>query len=156
MVAPTKIERYQQALAVIRSVLGPEGYQVDSIGKMAIVAAVLKMHFPEWIFVGFYRVTGERLLEIGPYQGDVIACGTIAFGRGVCGACAEQRKTVIVADVNAFPGYIACDDQTRAEIVVPILHNGQLTAVLDVDGAEVGAFDQTDRDYLEQIAALIA
>ena len=87
-----KTNQYKKALSIIEHVLGSDGYQIDTIGKMATVSAILKMHFPEWIFVGFYRVTDDDKLIIGPYQGSVLACGTIRFGRGVCGQCAREQK----------------------------------------------------------------
>mgnify|MGYP002391310144 CR=1 FL=1 len=91
------------------------------------------------------------MLMIGPYQGKVLACGTISYARGVCGACARERRTLIVPDVHQFPGYIACDDLTRSEIVVPVLRDGELLAVLDVDGAEPNLFDEIDQRYLEAL-----
>ena len=149
-----KQARYEAALEQLDALLGATGkYRLDDIGQMATIATVLKMNLPTFFFVGFYRATPARVLLIGPYQGDVLACGTIPYGRGVCGACAEQRRTIIVPDVSQFPGYIACDDLTRSEIVVPVLQNGELLAVLDVDGLNLGDFDETDRHYLERLVA---
>jgi len=101
--------------------------------------------------VGFYRVTETNLLTIGPYQGDVLACGTIPFGKGVCGVAAEKGETIIVDDVSEFPNYIACDSDTKSEIVVPVVRNGKVTAVLDVDSGEIGWFDITDNQSLESV-----
>ncbi len=150
-----KTEQYKKALSIIEHLSGADGYQLDGVGKMATVAAILKMHFPEWIFVGFYRVTGEDTLVIGPYQGAILACGTIRIGRGVCGQCALQRKTLIVPDVSQFPGYIACDDATVSEIAVPVIKADRLVAVLDVDSGLRGAFDSADQHFLEKIVHFV-
>jgi GAF domain-containing protein len=148
-----KTTRYQESLQALEFLLGPEGkYALDDIGKMATISAVLKMNLPNFLFVGFYRAMGDRVLQIGPYQGEVLACGTIPYGRGVCGACAAERRTLIVPDVSEFPGYIACDAETRSEIVVPVLRDGELLAVLDVDSAVVDDFDEVDQQVLEQVA----
>ncbi|MFH1853385.1 MAG: GAF domain-containing protein [Candidatus Neomarinimicrobiota bacterium] len=151
-----KINQYENALDQLTAMLGPDGYALDAIGKMALICAVLKIHFPDWVFVGFYRCTGPDRLEIGPYQGDIIACGTISFDRGVCGGAASRRSTVIVPDVLEFPGYIACDNQTRSEIVVPCFSADRLIAVLDIDGATPGRFDTVDQEYLERVVALLS
>ena len=108
-----KKRRYEKALEELGYLLGADGkYILDDIGKMATISTVLKMNLPHFFFVGFYRATGHRMLQIGPYQGDVLACGTIPYEKGVCGACAARRETLIVPDVSRFPGYIACDDLT--------------------------------------------
>ncbi len=147
-----KEKRYLSVMNVLASLVGEKGkYAVDEVGTMALVSAVIKMYFPELVFVGFYRVTRDRMLCIGPYQGTIIACGTIPFHRGVCGACATKRETIVVPDVKSFPGYIACDDETASEIVVPVFQNGTLTAVLDIDAAEKGYFLEKDKYYLEKI-----
>ena len=118
---------------------------------MALICWAVKHHFPNLLFVGFYRVTETNLLTIGPYQGDVLACGTIPFGKGVCGVAAEKGETIIVDDVSEFPNYIACDSDTKSEIVVPVVRNGKVTAVLDVDSGEIGWFDITDNQSLESV-----
>ncbi len=143
---------YQEVLEELAYLLGVEGkYELDDIGKMATISTVLKMNLPHFVFVGFYRATGNRILQIGPYQGDVLACGTIPYGTGVCGACASQLRTIVVPDVTKFPGYIACDDQTRSEIVVPVTRDGQLLAVLDVDSTDLDDFDEVDQEFLEML-----
>lgn len=150
-----KIERFEQSLNVLSHLIGVEGkYAVDSIGKMALISAVLKINLPYFLFAGFYRVVGGDMLIIGPYQADMIVCGTIPFGKGVCGACVERKETVIVDDVTLFPGYIACDSETKSEIVVPVFEDGELTAVLDVDGTGLADFDETDKHYLEEIVRI--
>ena len=151
-----KITAYRSALEQIEQVIGPNGYQIDLIGKMSIVCAILKLHFPNWVFVGFYRHTKPSLLEIGPYQGNIIACGTISFDRGVCGAAAREKTVKIVADVQQFPGYILCDDLTRSEIVIPVMKNNKLIAVLDIDSAELAEFDQIDQVHLETVIKILS
>ena len=128
---------------------------MDDVGKMATISSILKSEFSEWVFCGFYRVVKPDLLEIGPYQGNVLACSHITFGRGVCGIAASDMKTVIVDNVSIYPGYISCDDQTVSEIVVPIIKDGKLTAVLDIDGDSAGQFDTTDKESLEELVKLI-
>jgi L-methionine (R)-S-oxide reductase len=149
-----KIERYEKSLNELSHLIGTEGkYAVDGIGRMALISAVLRANLSYFLFVGFYRVVGDDMLIIGPYQGEMIVCGTIPFGKGVCGACAARKETIIVDDVSKFPGYIACDSETKSEIVIPVFERGELTAVLDVDGASFADFDETDRHYLEEIVA---
>jgi GAF domain-containing protein len=149
-----KTARYALVLDELRHMLGTEGvppkYVLDDISRMAIVAAVLKMHLPHYFFVGFYRATDDQVLQIGPYQGEVLACGSIPYGRGVCGACARELRPMVVPDVSRFPGYIACDNQTRSEIVVPVIRDGKLLAVLDVDSVQLDDFDEVDVEYLER------
>lgn len=148
-----KINRYERILNKAIPILKES--KMDDIGKMSIIASILKTEFNEWIFCGFYRVVKEGLLEIGPYQGNVIACSHIHFDNGVCGAAATLNKTIIVKDVLSFPNYIACDSDTVSEIVVPLIKNKKLLAVLDIDGHKIGQFDEDDKSYLEKILLLI-
>ena len=145
--------RYKNILKTAQYTL--DNYQMDEIGKMAILATILKMEFSEWVFCGFYRVIESNLLEIGPYQGNIIACSHIAFDRGVCGASASKKKTIIVDDVSTFPGYISCDEKTVSEIVVPVIKNDDLIAVLDIDGEQVGQFNRIDQLFLEKLVSYI-
>ena len=147
----TKKDRYYKVIQAIDAFIGPEGYDMTDIGRMATISSILASEFKEWIFTGFYRTIKPGLLEIGPYQGDVLACGTIKFGKGVCGTAAEKLETVIVDNVNEFPGYIACDGETVSEIVVPVIRNGQCIAVLDIDTGTESAFDEVDKQHLEKI-----
>lgn len=128
----------------------------DPIAAMATMSALIH-HGLGHLWTGFYRVVEpETLLRIGPYQGT-LGCLEIAFGRGVCGTAAAQRRTVIVADVNEFPGHITCDARSRSEIVVPVVNaDDALIAVLDIDAAEPGAFDEEDRRGLERLVAWFA
>ena len=127
----------------------------DPVAAMASVAAILFDLLPAVSWAGFYRVVAPRLLRVGPYQGPV-GCLEIPFDKGVCGAAARERRPQIVADVEAFPGHIACDNQTRSEIVVPVLNSdGDLVAVLDLDSHQRAAFDQNDLEHLKDIVTLL-
>ncbi len=144
--------RYRELAGEIAAVL--EGEE-DRTARMATVAAMLAQSFPRFFWTGFYVVDArrERELVVGPYQGT-LGCLRIPFGKGVCGAAAASRRTVIVPDVEAFEGHIACDSRSRSEIVVPVLDaRGELIAVLDVDSTEPAAFDQLDAEWLELILA---
>jgi GAF domain-containing protein len=114
----------------------------DGLANAANMSALLYDTLPDLNWAGFYFLQGSELV-LGPFQGK-IACVRIALGHGVCGTAAKRRETVIVADVNAFPGHIACDVASRSEIVVPLIHNAQLLGVLDLDSSELSRFDQED------------
>jgi L-methionine (R)-S-oxide reductase len=129
------------------------GEALDDIALMATINSILAQRFPHFFWTGFYRVCGERLV-VGPYIGTV-GCLQIEIGRGVCGTSAARRETIIVPDVTAFPGHIACDPNSRSEIVVPVFDRDHtLIAVLDVDSDRLDAFDEDDRIGLERIVAL--
>ena len=128
----------------------------DPVAVMATAACLVHHHIEAASFTGFYRVVAPELLRVGPYQGPM-ACLEIAFDRGVCGAAARERRSQLVADVDAFPGHIACDAAARSEVVVPVFdRHGELTAVLDVDSHQPAAFDREDQDGLEAVARLLA
>ena len=148
-----KAEAYVQLDAHIRAVL--EGVD-DDIAGMATMSALIHHAFGH-LWTGFYRVVmPNTLLRVGPYQGT-LGCLDIAFGRGVCGTAASERRTVIVADVHAFPGHITCDARSRSEIVVPVLNRkGVLIAVLDIDAEVPNAFDDDDQRGLEHIVEWFA
>eukprot|EP00164_Ancoracysta_twista_P009608 GFYU01014282.1.p1 GENE.GFYU01014282.1~~GFYU01014282.1.p1 ORF type:complete len:373 (-),score=83.06 GFYU01014282.1:435-1457(-) len=160
-----KETRYRKVDEACSAVLGPpDGYDVSSVGQMATVCSLLREQLPYFLFCGFYRVfpgkvdkRGRKQLEIGPYQAsNVLACGTIAFGRGVCGDSAVAEKTVVVDDVKDYPNYIACDGETQSEIVVPVFdQQGKLAAVLDVDSEETGSFNEVDQKWLEKICTYV-
>ena len=124
----------------------------DPVARMAETAALLQERMG-FFWTGFYIVRGETLV-IGPFQGPV-ACLRIPFGRGVCGAAWQRAETVVVPDVEQFPGHIACSSLSRSEIVVPLLRGGFVTAVLDIDSTELGTFDATDAFWLEKVAAIV-
>ena len=145
-------ECYQEIVAVWRD---EGGATLDDIALMATINSVLANHFDHFYWTGFYRVCGDRLV-VGPYIGTV-GCLQIEFGKGVCGTAAARRETVIVPDVNQFPGHIACDPNSKSEIVVPVFgRDGELIAVLDVDSDRLDAFGFEDRVGLERIVALFA
>ena len=124
----------------------------DPIANMANIAAMIHHTFSFW-WTGFYRVMGKELI-LGPFQGP-LACSRIAYGRGVCGTAWKEQTTQVVADVEQFPGHIACSSLSRSEIVVPIWSNGEIVAVLDIDSEHLSTFDHTDKEWLEKIVALI-
>lgn len=128
-----------------------EGEQ-DLVAKMSNMAAVLHSAFGFW-WTGFYRVSGGELI-LGPFQGPV-ACMHIPYGKGVCGTTWKRGGTVVVEDVEKFPGHIACSSESRSEIVVPVWSDGQITAVLDIDSRELGTFDDVDAAWLEKIVELL-
>jgi GAF domain-containing protein len=144
-----KQEQYQSLIPQIEALLYGEP---DLVANLANVAASLKEQF-KWFWVGFYMVKGNELV-LAPFQGPV-ACTRIAKGRGVCGAAWDQAKTLIVPDVEAFPGHIACSSLSRSEIVLPIFHNDEVIGVLDVDSEDLDQFDETDARYLEQVIKLL-
>lgn len=144
-----KAEQYQSLIPQIEALLYGE---TDLVANMANVCAALKEQFG-WFWVGFYLVKNGELV-LGPFQGPV-ACTRIAKGRGVCGASWEQAQTLIVPDVEAFPGHIACSSLSKSEIVVPLFGDLGVLGVLDVDASELNQFDETDAKYLEQIVKLI-
>lgn len=151
-----KSNDYAEAYDAIVAVWSDEGGEtLDDIALMATINSVLAHRFPYYFWTGFYRVCGDRLV-VGPYIGTV-GCLQIEFGRGVCGTAAERRETLIVSDVSQFPGHIACDPNSRSEIVVPVFDGDhELIAVLDVDSDQLNAFDDEDRAGLEKIVALFA
>ena len=146
-----KEEKYKLLTAQIGSLIVGE---TDSVAMMANVCAAIQETMG-FFWTGFYRVVNNELL-LGPFQGPV-ACMHIGFGRGVCGTAWKQRETIVVPDVEQFPGHIACSSLSRSEIVVPVFDKaGEVVAVLDIDSKELATFDDTDREYLEKIVNLFA
>ena len=139
-----KEDKYRSLLPQLASLLAGE---TDEIAQMANAAALLHREMGFW-WTGFYRVRGDELV-LGPFQGPV-ACTRIARGRGVCGTAWQEGRTIVVPDVDLFPGHIACSSESRSEIVVPVRKDGVIVAVLDIDSRELGTFDETDRCYLEK------
>lgn len=157
----SKAEIYQSLIPQIKGLL--EG-EPDLIANLGNVSAALKEQF-EWLWVGFYLVKPDAKslgfaqdaateLVLGPFQGPV-ACTRIKKGRGVCGAAWQHAATLIVPDVEKFPGHIACSSLSKSEIVIPLIKNGEVMGVLDVDSSELDQFDETDKKYLEEIISLI-
>jgi len=151
-----KAEAYEECFRAIEAIWADEGGDaLDDIALMATINSVLANRFETYFWTGFYRVCGERLV-VGPYIGT-LGCLQIEFGKGVCGTAAARRETVIVPDVNQFPGHIACDANSKSEIVVPVFDDAaELIAVLDVDSDQLNAFDDEDRAGLERIVALFS
>jgi L-methionine (R)-S-oxide reductase len=144
-----KIAQYQSLIPQIEALITGE---YDLVANLANISAALKEQF-NWFWVGFYMVKNDQLV-LGPFQGPV-ACTRIAKGKGVCGTAWQQAETLIVADVDEFPGHIACSSLSRSEIVLPLFHNNEVVGVLDVDSEHVAHFDETDALYLEQIINLL-
>ncbi len=149
VISGTKEEKYEALIPQIKGLLDGEE---DLVANLANVAAALREQFG-WFWVGFYLVKNEELV-LGPFQGPV-ACTRIRKGRGVCGSSWKQKATLIVPDVEKFPGHIACSSLSRSEIVVPIIRNREVLGVLDVDSSALDEFDVTDQHYLERIISLI-
>ena len=144
-----KAEQYQSLLPQIAALLYGEP---DLVANMANVCAALKEQF-KWLWVGFYVVKDNELV-LGPFQGPV-ACTRIALGKGVCGAAWKQAETLVVPDVEAFPGHIACSSASRSEIVVPVFNGGNVVAVLDADSEALAEFNDTDAKYLQELVKLV-
>ena len=123
------------------------------LANLSNASALLKSTFPNTVFVGFYLFDGTELI-LGPFQGGV-SCVRIALGKGVCGESAASLQTVIVGDVKSYPNYISCDSSARSEIVLPMVKNGQLLGVLDLDSSHVGDYDEIDRKYLEEFLVIL-
>jgi GAF domain-containing protein len=148
----SKADAYAQLSAQLASLL--DGVD-DAVTAMATISCVVHHGFGH-LWTGFYRVVGPSLLRVGPYQGT-LGCLEIAFGRGVCGTAAAERRTVVVRDVDAFPGHITCDGRSKSEIVVPVFGpDGALVAVFDVDSERIGTFDEEDARGLEQLMTWFA
>ena len=144
-------KQYEELSLTIKGLLNKNDNLLSNLSNFT---AVLKQTFEKINWVGFYLFDGEKLY-LGPFQGKV-ACTQIDIGKGVCGTAAVSRETVIVSDVNKFPGHIICDSDSKSEIVVPLLKNNKLLGVLDIDSGSFNAFDETDRKYLEYICNFLA
>lgn len=149
IITGSKEEQYEHLIPLIKGVL--EG-ETDLVANLGNVSAILKEQF-KWWWIGFYLVK-EGELVLGPFQGP-LACTRIRKGKGVCGSSWEKAATLIVPDVDQFPGHIACSSLSRSEIVVPVIRNGEVVAVLDADSEFYAHYDETDQKYLEEIVALI-
>ena len=144
-----KNEKYELLYKQIASLTEAES---DPIANMANVSSMLHQTFGFW-WTGFYRVVGNELV-LGPFQGPM-ACTRIAKGKGVCGTAWSEERTVVVEDVDKFPGHIACSSLSRSEIVVPVWHNNEVIGVLDIDSEYLASFDTTDKEWLERIVQLL-
>jgi GAF domain-containing protein len=146
----SKTIRYQEIYKQIESLVSDE---TDQIANMANTAALLHETFGFW-WTGFYIVRDSQLV-LGPFQGP-IACTRIGFGKGVCGSAWQRRETIVVPDVHEFPGHIACSSLSQSEIVVPMFHENEVYAVLDIDSKELSTFDEVDKIWLEKIVCLLS
>jgi len=146
-----KVEKYKWAAKRVRAQVKRS---IDVNATLANTSAILKEYFSEFFWVGFYYFKDDHLL-MGPFQGPP-ACVKLSLEKGVCSACANEKKTIIVPNVEEFPGHVACDSRSRSEIVVPVFsRDGSLRAVLDVDSEELDSFDEVDAEGLEAIAELL-
>lgn len=145
----TRQEQYEALLPQIKAAVE---HETDLIANLANTCACLKEQF-NWLWVGFYLVKGDELV-LGPFQGP-LACTRIRKGKGVCGTSWTKKETLIVPDVNAFPGHIACSSHSLSEIVVPVIRNGEVVAVLDVDSEKYSEYDATDKRYLEEVVSYL-
>ena len=145
-----KNETYKLLLAQVKAMVKDES---DPVANMANVTALIQEAFRFW-WTGFYRVIDTQLV-LGPFQGPV-ACTRIGFGKGVCGTSWKEKKTIVVEDVEQFPGHIACSSESRSEIVVPLIKCEEVIGVLDIDSERLATFDTTDQLWLEQIAEAVA
>ena len=145
-----KAAKYRTLLPQIETLIAGES---DLIANLSNIAAALKQTF-DFLWVGFYIVKGDELV-LGPFQGP-IACTRIAFGKGVCGSSWKEKKTIVVQDVDLFPGHIACSSASRSEIVIPVFNGSEVTMVLDVDSDQLGAFDETDQLFLESLLSKLS
>jgi L-methionine (R)-S-oxide reductase len=150
IITGTKEEQYRSLLPQIKAVT--EG-EADLIANLANISACLHDQF-RWLWVGFYIVKKDELV-LGPFQGP-LACTRIKKGKGVCGKAWEQKQTIIVPDVNLFPGHIACSNLSVSEIVVPVIRNNEVVAILDVDSEQYAHFDETDKRFLEELVKMIS
>ena len=137
---------------LLRQIVATVEGEKDIIARMANIAAMIHHTFGFW-WTGFYRVIDGELI-LGPFQGP-LACSRIAYGRGVCGTAWKERTTQVVPDVEKFPGHIACSSASKSEIVVPLIKEGEVTAVLDIDSEHLATFDEVDKEWLERIVALL-
>lgn len=145
----SKQARYELLYKQVEAMLAGE---TDVVARMANLASMIHFTFG-FFWTGFYRVQGEELV-LGPFQGP-LACMRIRYGRGVCGTAWKEHRTLVVPDVGCFPGHIACSSLSRSEIVVPILRNGQVWGVLDIDSEQLATFDEVDQVWLEKIVAIL-
>lgn len=141
---------YQMVNAQLTALLDTES---NVLANLSNASALIKMNFPHTVFSGFYLYDGNDLI-LGPFQGGV-SCVRIALGKGVCGESAASRQTVIVGDVKTYPNYISCDSSARSEIVLPMVKDGQLLGVLDLDSSRVDDYDHIDQQYLEEFVAIL-
>lgn len=143
-------EKYRLLVSQVKSLLSKEDNLISNLSNLT---AAVRDTFDKISWIGFYLFDGDKLY-LGPFQGKV-ACTNIQIGKGVCGTSAQKRETIIVPDVNKFPGHIFCDSDSKSEIVVPLMKNNKLLGVLDLDSHEYNSFGKTDKEYLEEICKFL-
>ena len=149
---------YDELFVELEGFLRAYSPPLGRVARMATMCTMVMKREPNFTYFGFYLVTGygdAKVLEVGPYQGSVLACGRINIGEGVCGQAVTQRAILNVPDVTSHPGYIACDDETLSELVIPISRDGEIIAVLDIDARDLNFFKQSDIDGLTRMLTLI-
>ena len=149
-----KEKKYKMLINEIVSILSTKP-ELSFNAKLILISAALYNKNSEWLFCGFYTVKKVGLLEIGPYQSSIFPCTYIKFNRGVCGESASKKEPIIVDNVNEYSNYISCDDRTKSEVVIPLLKDGILLGVLDIDSIKESSFDSIDIKYLTEIINLI-
>jgi len=149
-----KVDRYEKILMEFDSII-IEKLELSTQAKMSLLSGLLYMEFGHWTFCGFYVIKNPDLLEIGPYQGNLLPCTHISIGRGVCGTSLKEEKTIIVNDVREYDNYISCDSETLSEIVIPIFGDNGIIALLDIDSPKIKDFDHIDKTYLEKLSTMI-
>jgi len=150
-----KKNKYDKVLGIIETTLSGD-LELSFEARMSLISAILHMVFGHWTFCGFYVMRrNPDMLEIGPYQGNILPCTHIPIGLGVCGTSVKEKKTIIVDDVREWANYISCDSDTISEIVVPIIHKEEVKAVLDIDSPFLSDFDEIDKFELERISSII-
>ncbi|MDD5362666.1 MAG: GAF domain-containing protein [Ignavibacteria bacterium] len=146
----SKKEKYETVISQIKHLIEDES---NLIANLANIVSVLKHTFDHYLWVGFYLYEEKSgQLVLGPFQG-MVACTRLPVGKGVCSTAAERKETIMLDDVNTFPGHIACDANSKSEIVVPVIKDGKTVGVLDVDSADISSFDSVDRMYLEKLVS---
>jgi len=149
-----KIDRYEKILMEFDSIIIGK-LELSTPAKMSLLSGLLYMEFNHWTFCGFYVIKSPDLLEIGPYQGNLLPCTHISIGRGVCGTSLKEKETIIIDDVREYDNYISCDSETLSEIVIPIFRDDEIIAVLDIDSPIIKDFDLIDKSYLDKLASMI-
>jgi GAF domain-containing protein len=149
-----KYQFYSGLTATVRSVFD-SGQNLSLTSKLMLISSMLYNSNKDWVFCGFYMAINNRILEIGPYQSKILPCTHISYGKGICGESAIKKIPIIVDNVKEYPNYISCDSETKSEIVIPLIKNGNFLGVLDIDSQKVADFDNNDLKYLSNIIELI-
>lgn len=154
---PSK-QTYDEIYADFQAFLRAYDPPLGLMAKMATLCTMISKKIPGFTYVGFYlmqSLSGSTFLEVGPYQGHVLACGRILIGEGVSGKAVQQRETLVVPDVTLFPGYISCDDETLSELVIPLFRDGEVWGVLDIDARDLNFFQDSDVAGLSQLLTFL-